>query len=93
MIGTTFVVSYGSGKIGDAALSVFYVLLNLGIILRNSLSLEEDFRFFLLGDAALLRKALMNVATLTSFYGSGQVYNTVLITVRYFFSGDDSSFD
>ena len=92
MVGTAFVFFYGNGQMGDAAL--FDELLNLGIILRNGLSLEEDFRFFkVIDDAALLRRALMNMATLTSFYGSGQVYNTVLITERFFFTGDDSGFD
>ena len=92
MVGTAFVFYFGSSQIGDTAL--FDPLLNLGIILRNGLSLEENFRFFkVISDAALLRRALMNVATLTSFYGSGQIYDTVLITERSFFTGDDSGFE
>ena len=73
---------------------LFDELLNFGIILRNDPSLQELVLFFnLIGDAALLRRALMNVATLTSFYGSGQIYDTVLITERSFFTGDDSGFE
>ena len=73
---------------------LFDELLNFGIILRNDPSLQELVLFFnLIGDAALLRRALMNVATLTSFYGSGQIYDTVLITERSFFTSDDSGFE
>ena len=84
MFGTTVVVFW----------MLFDEFLNVGMILRNDLSLKEVvFYFNVIGDAALLRRALMNEANLTSFYGSGQIYDPVLITERSFFTGGDLGFE